>query len=310
MKDLREKNAIVTGASRGLGVYIAKAMAQEGMNLALAARSAEALEETRRICEAAGVRAIAVACDVTSQDDLRRLVAAAEREFGTVDVLVNNAGIELTESFVHLSIDQLDELLRVNLNAPIWLTKMVLPSMLARRSGAIVNVSSLAGKAPVPYNAIYAASKAGLIGLTESLGLELHGTGVTVGVVCPGFVADAGMWAKHEADGAKAPPLTRAVTPQKVAAGVLRAIRGAPEVIVAAGPMRPLLAFGEMAPGMKRGMVRRMGITRVFAEVAEVTRLGHDRPDRNAGNAGNAAAAPPAAVAAGENGVEAGTAAE
>jgi short-subunit dehydrogenase len=307
MKELRGKTAIVTGASRGLGVYIAKAMAQEGMNLALAARSVDALEETRRICEAAGVRAIAVACDVTSQDDLRRLVAAAEREFGTVDVLVNNAGIELSESFVYLSIEQLDELLRVNLNAPIWLTKMVLPSMLARRSGAIVNVSSLAGKAPTPYNAIYSASKAGLIGLTESLGLELHGSGVTVGVVCPGFVADAGMWAKHEADGVKAPPLTRAVAPQKVADGVIKAIRGAPEVIVASGPMRPLLAFGQIAPGMKRGMVRRMGITRVFAQVADRSRIGEDRPDREGAKA---AAQAPTPVAIGEDGVEAGAAAE
>jgi hypothetical protein len=115
------------------------------------------------------------------------------------------------------------------------------------------------------------------------------------------------MWAKHEAEGVKAPPLTRAVAPQKVAAGVLRAIRGAPEVIVAAGPMRPLLAFGEMAPGMKRGMVRRMGITRVFAQVADGTRLGHDRPDRTEGNA---AATPPPPVVAGESGVEAGTAAD
>src|ERR1700682_5580795 len=96
MKDLRGASAIVTGASRGIGPYIAKTLAAQGVNVVLAARSADKLEDTRRAREALGVRAIAVATDVTSMDDLRRLVAAAEREFGAVDILVNNAGIETT----------------------------------------------------------------------------------------------------------------------------------------------------------------------------------------------------------------------
>ncbi len=277
MKNLQGKNAIVTGASRGLGVYIAKTMAARGVNVVLAARSAEPLEETRRICEAAGVHAIAVACDVTSLDDQRRLVATAERELGSVDILVNNAGIEFVEEFTKLSTDQIDHLLTTNLNAPIWLTKLVLPSMLSRRSGAIVNVSSLAGKAPVPYATVYAASKAGLIAFTEGLGGELDGTGVTASVVCPSFVADVGMYAEHSSNGMKAPFMARPVAPQKVADAVMRAIGGAPEVIAASGPMRPLLAFGEMAPGLKRSIVRRMGITKLFRDEAAALRQGADR---------------------------------
>lgn len=280
MNNLRGKSAILTGASRGLGVYIAKAMAAEGINLVLAARSAEQLEETRRICEGAGVRAVAVACDVSSPDELHRLVAAAEREFGAVDIVVNNAGIEYSDSLVHLSVEQIDELLRINLNAPIWLTKIVLPSMIQRGSGAIVNVASLAGKAPTPYNAIYAASKAGLIGFSESIGLEVDGTGVTVGVVCPGFVSDAGMWANAQAGGAKEPRLLRAVSPQKVAVAVVKAIRGAPEVIVASGPMRPILALGQLAPGQKRSLTRRLGVLKAFRDHAETARMGADRPER------------------------------
>lgn len=277
MKDIRGKYAIVTGASRGLGVHIARRLAEEGVHLALTARSADALEETRRICEAAGVRAIAVPCDISSIEDQRRLVATAEREFGSIDILVNNAGIELGEEFRYLSTNQLDSVLTTNLNAPIWLTKLVLPSMLSRRSGAIVYVSSLAGKSPTPYNAIYAASKAGLIGLGTSLGIELEGTGVHVGVVMPGFVSDAGMWAIHESDGAKMSRMMRATTPAKVADGVVKAIRGRNEVIVSPGPIKPLLALAELAPGRKPAMTRRLGIKKTFGQIVDATRVGEER---------------------------------
>ena len=277
MKDFRGKNAIVTGASRGLGVYIAKALAKEGVNLALAARSAGPLEETRAACEALGVRAIAIPGDITSIDDQRHLVAETERQLGSIDILVNNAGIELTEALDFLSIEQIDELLRTNLNAPIWLTKLVLPSMRARRSGAIVNVSSLAGKSPVPFGTIYAASKAGLNGFTESLASELEGSGIEVSAVCPSFVSDAGMWAEHEAGGVKAPRLVRPVSPEKVARAVLKALRGSPEVLVASGPMRPLFVLFEALPRQKRMFVRRLGVRGVFRDEAVRLRQGHDR---------------------------------
>jgi len=277
MKDLRGKTAIVTGASRGLGVYIAKELAANGVNLVLAARSREQLEETRRICVAGGVKAIPVAADVTSLDDLRRLVATAEREFGAVDILVNNAGIELVASIADLSIEQIDDMIRTNLNAPIWLTKLVLPSMLSRRSGAIVNVASLAGKGPVAYDGIYATTKAGLINFTQSLHLELKGTGVTAGVVCPGFVSDAGMWANHAATGARLPWTMREVSPARVVRGVMQAIRGKPEVLVAQPGIRPLLAIGELIPGARLSVVDRLGVTRLFREEAERLALGEDR---------------------------------
>jgi short-subunit dehydrogenase len=276
MKELRGRNAIVTGASRGLGVYIAKTLAQHGVNLALAARSADKLEETRRTCEAMGVRAIAVAADITSLDDQRRLVATAEREFGTIDILVNNAGIELVSAFADLSIEQIDDVIRTNLNAPIWLTKLVLPSMLSRKSGAIVQVASLAGKAPVPYDSIYATTKAGLINFAESIQGELEGTGVTSSVVCPGFVSEAGMWADREAAGARRPFTLGTVSPQKVANAVVSAIKGHPEMIVAAMPMRPLLAVIDLAPRLRVGISRRLGLTATMREEAETLSVGED----------------------------------
>ncbi|MEX0750945.1 MAG: SDR family NAD(P)-dependent oxidoreductase [Dehalococcoidia bacterium] len=269
MKDLRGKNAIVTGASRGLGVYIAKALAERGVNLALVARSADKLEDTRRICEASGVRVITIAADVTSVEDQHRLVATAEREFGSTDILINNAGIEIVCAFNDLKPGQIEDIIRTNLISAIRLTKLVLPSMLSRKSGAIVQVASMAGKSPIPYNTIYATTKAGLVNFAGSLHSELDGTGVVSSVVCPGFVADAGMWADHAAMGATLPRTLGTVSPQKVAAGVIKAIAGHPEVIVASGPMRPLLALGDLMPGLRFTVIRRLGVGKVFKVEAD-----------------------------------------
>ena len=265
MDNLRGRNAILTGASRGIGVYIAKRLAQQGVNVALAARDASKLEGTRVACEAAGVRAIAVSTDVGSMDDLRRLVETAERELGAIDILVNNAGIEVTKSVIDHEFSDVDAILQTNLNAPIWLSKLVLPGMVARGTGAIVNVSSMSGKSITPYNAIYSASKAGLNAFTASLKVELDGTGVHAGVVCPGFVSDAGMWADT---GEKAPRMTSEVSPERVANAVIAVIRGAREELVMPMPMRPLLALQELFPAMSGVMLKRMGVLDAFKERA------------------------------------------
>jgi short-subunit dehydrogenase len=269
MKDLRGKNAVVTGASRGIGVYIARALAERGVNLALTARSVDKLEDTRRACESMGVRAIAIASDVRSVDDQHRIVATAEREFGSIDILINNAGIEHVAAFKDLAAEQIEDIIQTNLTSAIRLTKLVLPSMLARRSAAIVQVASMAGKSPTPYNTIYAATKAGLVNFAGSLHAELDGTGVASSVVCPGFVSDAGMWADHAASGAKLPPRLGTVSPKKVADAVLKAIAGHPEVIVATGPMRPLLALGDLMPGFRFTVIRRLGVGKAFKDEAE-----------------------------------------
>jgi short-subunit dehydrogenase len=274
MKNLKGASAIVTGASRGLGTYIAQTLARRGVNLVLAARSAERLEETRRACEALGVKAIAVPIDVTSLDDLRRLTDTAHATLGPIDILVNNAGIELTASLVDHSFPQIDDIVRTNLSAPIWLTKLVLPDMIARRRGAVVQVSSLAGKAGEPYGAIYSATKAGLIGFTDSLNMELDGTGVRASAVCPGYVSQAGMW---EVQGLTAPGMLKAVPPQKVADAVLKAIGGATLVPVTSGPIRPLLALSELMPGLNLWIARRLGVIEMMRGQAERLQAGADR---------------------------------
>ena len=265
MKDLVGKNAIVTGASKGIGRHVAIALARRGVRVALAARSIDALEATRAACEAAGVKAVALTCDVTSREDLQRLAAAAQTDLGPIDILVNNAGIEITGSLAELSFEQIDAVVRTNLLGTITLTKLVLPSMLERRAGVVVNVASLAGKAGMPYNSIYSTTKHGLIGFTEALDLELDGTGVRAGAVLPGFVSETGMWADaHD----RAPFLLREVPPSKVVAAVFKVIDGAPEAVVSSLPIRPLLALWAVAPALKKPMVKQMGLLRLMRKEA------------------------------------------
>lgn len=274
MKDVRGKTAVITGASRGIGPHIARALAHEGANLVLAARDVAKLEETRAACEALGVRAASVATDVTREEDRRRLIATAEQQ-APIDVLVNNAGVEYPGTLTELTFDEVDAILETNLRAPVHLSKLVLPAMLQRRSGAIIHVSSIAGKSGAPYNSIYSTTKFGLQGFVESMQFELDGTGVHMATVCPGFVGETGMWVNR---GGKAPMMMREVSPQKVANGVLKAIRGSREVLVVSGPIRPLLALNQLFPGMQRPVVKRMGIAQAMRVPREASP--DDQPEK------------------------------
>lgn len=253
MLTLSGSTVLLTGASRGLGAVIAARLAAERANLVLAARDAQQLEGVRASCTAKGVIVRTVRADVAVAADRERLVAEA----GAVDVLVNNAGIEVTEALHNQSLQEIDAQLATNLAGPIALTRLVLPGMLVRRRGVVVNVSSMSGKGATPFNSVYAATKFGLNGFTASLRLELEGSGVHAGTVCPSFVADTGMWA---GTGLHAPRLLREVKPERVADGVLKVIRGAPQVLVTPGPIRPILALRELFPGIEGPALRGLGV--------------------------------------------------
>lgn len=261
-KELQGKRALLTGASRGLGVYIARGLATEGVDLVLSARDAAKLEGTAEECRRLGVNVALCAADVCSAEDRERLL----REAGAIDILVNNAGVEITRRLQDQTAEDVRAQIETNLVAPIELMRAALPDMIARGSGVVVNVSSMSGKASTPYNSVYAATKHGLCGLSSSLAIELHGTGVHVGVVCPSFVAEAGMWADH---GLEAPAMMREVPPARVSDAVLRVIRGETEVLVTPGPMRPLLALRALLPEIEGRMMRAMGIAKVLARRAD-----------------------------------------
>jgi short-subunit dehydrogenase len=266
--ELRGRVVVLTGASRGLGVRIALAFARQGAHLVLAARDAQGLDAVAEQVRGAGGVATAVVCDVTAAEDRARLLQAAEAA-GPVAVLVNNAGVEVPVAVVDQSPADIDQQLAVNLIAPIHLTRAALPALLARRAGVVVMVSSMSGKSPTPFNAVYSATKHGLNGFAASLRLELEGTGVHVGVVCPSFVAEAGMWADA---GVSAPPLLREVAPDRVVDGVMRVVQGASEVLVTPTPVRPMLALAQLAPRLDGFLLRRLGVMSVLRERAEALR--------------------------------------
>lgn len=270
MDRLSGRAALVTGASRGLGRHMARALAAEGMTLALAARGREGLEATAREVREAGSRAVVVAADLSKDADIGRLARRAEEALEGVDVLVNNAGVTETSRFHGRDPDDIAAAVEVNLLAPMLLARHLLPVMVERGRGHVVNVSSLAGKAGPPYEAVYGGTKAGLIGFTQSLRREYRGTGVSASVVCPGYVSGAGMYADAvEETGVEAPRKMGTTTPEDVARAVVRSVlEDAPEVIVNPLPVRPLLALSELSPRLGEWLGRRLGLFSVFEERA------------------------------------------
>jgi len=184
---LDDKVAVVTGASSGLGVAFAKALAEAGADLVLAARRAERLEQTRRLVEERGRRAIAVAADVSRPEDAQAVVDAATEEFGRVDVLVNNAGKGTAVPSTRETPEQFREVIDINLNGCYWMAQAC--GRVMQPGSAIINVSSVAAltSGGLP-QAAYSASKAGLIGLTRDLAVQWTGRkGIRVTALAPGF---------------------------------------------------------------------------------------------------------------------------
>ena len=187
MNTLEGKIALVTGAGRGIGKAISLMLAQSGYRVILAARSRDQLEEVHREIRDRGGEALVVAADLTRDEDIQQLVETS-RSWGTVDILINNAGWGKRAPVVKGNIDDWDRTFRVNLRAPMILAKQLLPNMIAKGEGAVINVGSVSGKSGEANGAAYSASKFGLIGFTQSLYEEVREHGIKVSVILPGFV--------------------------------------------------------------------------------------------------------------------------
>ena len=275
MKTLRNANAIVTGASRGLGAHIARALARSGVNVAVAARSAQQLESVRAELVSLGVKAVGIRADVTVAAERQGLLDRAAAELGPIDILVNNAGADLPSRYTDLDPAQIEAMVNLNLTAPLLLIRAVLPGMLDRGKGHIVNLSSAAGKVAAPFYAVYSATKFGLVGATHALRAEHLGSPVGFSVICPGFVRQDGMYARYEAHGLKAPLLAGTTTPQKVASAVLKAIQeDRAEIIVNSQPVRPAAALQAAAPQVIPRLLKLAGLTSIEARAAEMRRTG------------------------------------
>jgi len=213
---LDAKVALITGGGRGIGKAIALALAAEGVNVAVAARTSSELEEVAAHAQRLGVNALPIQADVTRPDEVQRMVSVAESALGPVDLFVNNAGYLSLAPVLETSEQEWDKMMAVNLKAAFLCCKTVLARMASRKRGRIIIISSLAGKKPYPHQSAYCASKHGLEGFAKVLALEAKQYGVRVQVVSPGGVhTKLTREARHDVD------FSQWMSPEEVARAVL-----------------------------------------------------------------------------------------
>ncbi len=198
MFDLTGKGALVTGASGGIGAAVAKAMHAQGANVAISGTRKEKLDA---LAKELGDRVHVLPCDLRDRAAVVKLAEEAEKTVGQVDILVNNAGITHDNLFMRMKDEEWDDVINVNLNSVFVLTRGILRGMMRRRYGRIVNIASISGVFGNPGQANYAASKAGLVGMTKSLAREVASRGITANAIAPGFIST---------------PMTDALTPKQV----------------------------------------------------------------------------------------------
>lgn len=183
------KVALITGATRGIGKQIAIKLAKEGYNIAINYRKEnEELENTKREIEEQNVKCLAVQGDVSNFEDTKRFVDEVINEFGAIDVLVNNAGITKDMLILRMQKEDFESVINVNLTGTFNVTKNVVPYMMKKRSGRIINISSVVGISGNAGQTNYSASKAGIIGFTKSLAKEVASRNILVNAVAPGFI--------------------------------------------------------------------------------------------------------------------------
>jgi 3-oxoacyl-[acyl-carrier protein] reductase len=188
MNTLAGKVALVTGAGRGIGKAVSLLLAESGCRVALASRTLDQLQQVQSIIQEKGGDAHSVPTDLTRDDDIARLVDSIREKWGGVDILINNAGWGKRAPVVRAKIEDWDRTWRVNLRAPMLLAQLLLPHMISKEEGAVINIGSISGKSGEANGAAYSASKFGLIGFTQSVYEEVREYGIKVAVILPGFV--------------------------------------------------------------------------------------------------------------------------
>lgn len=221
---MENQTAIVTGGSRGIGRAICIALAKEGVNIVTCyAKSSAAAEETIAKCKEYGVQAVAIQADVAKQEDVEQLFAEALKLTGTIEILVNNAGITRDSLLIRMSDDDFDQVIDTNLRGAFYCMRAASKLMMKKRYGRIVTISSIIGVIGNAGQVNYAASKAGVIGMTKSLAKELGSRNVTANAIAPGFITTdmtEGLSETLKEQMAKEIPLGRMGTPEDVADAV------------------------------------------------------------------------------------------
>lgn len=186
--DLQGKTILITGASRGLGLVMARQLVAAGARLAICARDEAELERAKTELVQQGGEILTLICDVTHQAQVEQMVQQVKEQFGAIDILINNAGTDIVGPLENLTMQDYDDLMQLHFWAPLYATEAVLPGMRDRRAGRIVNISSVGGKVASPHMVAYCASKFALTGLSAGLHIELAQAGIAVTTVCPGLI--------------------------------------------------------------------------------------------------------------------------
>ncbi len=201
MQNLTGKNALITGAGKGIGRATAIAFAKEGINVGLLGRTAANLEAVTKELEEYGVNVTMATADVADNESVIAAVEHIKSELGPIDILINNAGVGKFGKFLELSPEEFKNIIDINLMGVYYVTRAVLPEMIERETGDIINISSTAGQKGAPVTSAYSASKFGLLGLTESLMLEVRKHNIRVSALTPSTVATDLAFAENLTDG-------------------------------------------------------------------------------------------------------------
>ncbi len=265
MKPLTGKQVLVTGAASGIGLECARAFARRGANLVVSDVNAQALETVRAEIAGLGVTCYARPCDVAREESVLEFAAAVQQDVGAVDVLVNNAGVAFLGGFEQTPLAEWRRVWDINVMGIVHCLRAFLPAM--RRAGGerkVVNVASTAGFAPMPNMSAYAASKHAVVGLSEVLAMELHDSGISVLVVCPGIINTAIVHVSPTASGMSAAQISKlqkyyetdGCHPRVVAEDIVRSVEK-DEAFLFTGPLAKL---GYAGMRLSRGLARRLAL--------------------------------------------------
>jgi len=263
------RTALVTGASRGIGPLIAAQIARDGGHVVLTGRSATDLKVVAAELAAEGADVSFIPADLTQPGAAETLVQAVERQRGGIDLLVNNAGGDPLREFHVMTIQENLRTLQINLIAPLALSHAVLPGMLRRGRGHIVNISAMAGRVSFPFTEVYAAAKDGLIGFTRVLRADYHARGVSASVLILGAIRGAGQGQRMldesgmRASGFMAPA-------ESVARAVMKAVKkDRAELVIMPGPGRLMRAVMDYFPALGPTVNRAAGATTTMQKIIE-----------------------------------------
>lgn len=288
-EDLAGQVALVTGGSRGLGLLLARELAREGCRLAICARDGRELGRARETLEARGAEVMTALCDVGRRDQVDSLVEEVTRRFGAVDILVNNAGIIRVGPVELATVEDVREAMDVMFWGPLYATLAVLPQMLGRRSGRIVNITSIGGKVSVPHLVPYACAKFAAVGLSQGLRAELAGKGIRLTTVVPGLMRtgshlNAEFKGRRETEfvwfalAASMPFVS--MDAERAARRIVRAVRRGESEVVLTVPATLLARFHGLFPGVTADMLGVVARLLPGAEGAAAPARGMDIQER------------------------------